>query len=258
MKEKIFQDSSYTKRGSFPIFLTQTNEKEVTLKYILTKLDKKYSFKDYKKFTFTDLGAGEGTLTFPLIQFFQKKTSLETYCIEPSTLIDFLKEKCGSNAHYIKKGMEEIKLPKSDFILLSHAIQYLKNRKRFAGRIEQALNPNGKMLVVGTNPKSDDLKFKRIINSREQVKKSGKPKDNLFEYLEKKGFKITKDYAEAIIDTSNTQRLNEKGKAVISFFYHKPFSEISKEEKIRFRETIKEFAPKGKLRKSLQFIWVEK
>lgn len=253
--KKIFRDSSYTKEGSFPLFLTQTNEKKVTLQYIISKIEKKYSFKKYKKFTFVDIGAGEGTLTFPLINFLKKKTSLEVYCIEPSTLIDSLNKKCGSQVHYIQKGMEEIKLPKSDFILMSHAIQYLKNKKNFAENIKQALNLNGKMLVVGTYPKSDDLIFKRLINFKKQSKK---PKENLFKYLERAGFKITRDYKKAMINIANTKKLNEEGKAIISFFYHKPFFEISKGEIINFQEKIKKFAPKGKLIKLLQFIWIEK
>ena len=34
----LFKDSSYAKEGAFPKFLTQTNEKEITLKYIFSKL----------------------------------------------------------------------------------------------------------------------------------------------------------------------------------------------------------------------------
>jgi ubiquinone/menaquinone biosynthesis C-methylase UbiE len=254
----VFKDSSYAKEGAFPKFLTQTDEKEITVDYILSKLNTKYNLKDYKKFTFTDIGAGEGRLTLPIMKYLKKNTSLESYCIEPSSLIDTLKEKCGyKGIHYIQKGMEDISLPKSDFILIAHTIQYLKDRKEFAKSLKTALNKNGRVLFVGTHPESDDLKFKKELNPKVNSEESKKPRENIFEYLERDGFKITREYLKSTIDLSNTKKMNNIGKGVISFYYHKPFSEISEEEVRNFQKLSKTFAPEGKLTKLLQFIWVE-
>lgn len=254
---EIFKDSSYSKKGAFPIFLTQTNEKEVTLNYILKKLKYKYDLTKYNKFTFTDIGAGDGTLTFPIMKYLAKQVNLETYCIEPSSLIDILKKRCGPKVNYIQEGMEETSLPKSDFILIAHTIQYLKDRKKFAKDLKMALNKNGRVLVVGTHPESDDLKFKKELKTKIILKKSKKPRENLFEYLEQEGFKITREYLKSTISLKNTQKTNNIGKEVISFYYHKPFSKISKEEIINFQKLARKFAPDDKLTKLLQFIWVE-
>lgn len=253
----LFKDSSYTKEGAFPNFLTQTDEKEITLKYILKQLDIKYILKNYKKFTFTDIGAGDGTLTLPIIEYLGKNVNLQSYCIEPSSLIDILKKRCGKKVHYIQEGMEEITLPKSDFILISHAIQYLKDRKKFAKDLKMALNENGKILVVGTHPESDDLKLKKELKPKIILTQSNKPRENLFEYLEQEGFKVTREYLKSTINLNNAQKVNEIGKEVISFLFHKPFSEISKEEIINFKRLAKKYAPEDKLTKLLQFIWVE-
>lgn len=250
----LFKDSSYAKEGAFPNFLTQTDEKEITLKYILKQLDIRYTLKDYKKFTFTDIGAGDGTLTLPIIEYLAKQMDLEIYCIEPSSLMDTLKKRCGSKAHYIQEGMEETSLPKSDFILIAHTIQYLKDRKKFAKDLKMALNENGKILVVGTHPESDDLKLKKELKPKILSKKS---RENLFEYLEQEGFKVTREYLKSTIHLDNAQKVNEVGKEVISFLYHKSFSDISKEEIINFKRLAKKYAPDDKLTKLLQFIWVE-
>ena len=45
----LFKDSSYAKEGSFPNFLTQTDEKEITLNYILSKLKIKFDLKNYQQ-----------------------------------------------------------------------------------------------------------------------------------------------------------------------------------------------------------------
>ena len=253
----ILRDSSYSKEGAFPAFLTQTNEKGITLNYILNQLDIKYHLKNYKKFTFTDIGAGDGTLTLPIMEYLARLVNLETYCIEPSSLIDILKKRCGLKVHYIQEGMEETSIPKSDFILIAHAIQYLKDRKKFAKNLKQALNSNGKILVVGTHPESDDLKFKKELKLKVLLAESKKPLENLFEYLEQEGFKVTREYLKSTIYLTNAQKINKIGKEVISFYYHKPFSEISKEEIINFQKLARKFAPEDKLTKLLQFIWVE-
>ncbi len=254
---KLLNDPSYSKQGSFPKFITQTDEKEVTLRYILDKLKEKYDSRDYKKFTFTDIGAGEGTLTLPIIQYLGKQTNLESYCIEPSSLIELLRKKCGPKVHYIQEGMEETDLPKSDFILIAHAMQYLQDRRKFAKSLKKALNPHGKILVVGAHRESDDLRFKRELKPKKVLTGNEKPKENLFEYLEQEGFKITREYLKSTINISEAQRVRGVGKDIISFFYHKPFSEISNEEIRRFQELSRKFAPDGKLTKLLQFIWVE-
>lgn len=254
---KFTEDSSYSKEGVFIKFLKQTDEKETTVKYILSKLEAKYSFSNYLKFSFTDIGAGEGTVTAPIIEFLKRKVDLEAHLIEPSSLMQILKKRCGPDIDYINSGMEDKPLPKSDFILMAHAIQYVKDRKSFAKTLEYALNPNGKILVVGTHPESDDLRLKKEIKGVGEVKKKEKPRENLFEYLEKEGFKVTREYVETKIDIRNTLKMNQEGEGILAFYYHKPFSEISKEEISHFQEVAKKYAKKGILTKKLQFIWVE-
>ncbi|MFZ1971106.1 MAG: methyltransferase domain-containing protein [Candidatus Nanoarchaeia archaeon] len=249
------KDSSYSKEGSFPTFITQTNEKKVTIDYILSAIEEKYSLRDYKKFVFTDIGAGEGTVTLPIMKFIKKGAKLDTYCIEPSSLIETLKKKCGSGVHYIKKGMEETDIPESDLILMAHSLQYVTNKEKFAKTLENSLNPKGKLLVVGASTDSDDLRLKRALALKLD---SGKRKEDFFEYFKKLGLKVSYEYAKAQIDLTNALKLNEKGEGLISFYYHKPFSQITFEEVSRFQYLAKKFAPEGKLVKTLRFIWVEK
>jgi hypothetical protein len=255
----IFKDPIYEKNGTFQAFLTQTDEKKVTIDYILQQLKKRYNLKDHREFCFTDLGAGDGTLTYPIIQFLKKNVkNLDRYCLEPSSLIDTLKERCGPGTHYISCGMEEAVLPISDFILMAHSIQYLKDRGSFAKKIKDALSENGKLLVVGTHPDSQDLRFHRELRPKVRLKIPNKPKENIFAYFEQYGFKITREYKESAIDLSNALKLNEIGREVISFCYHRPFSELSEIEILKFKNLANKLAPEGKLSKTLQFVWVEK
>jgi 2-polyprenyl-3-methyl-5-hydroxy-6-metoxy-1,4-benzoquinol methylase len=255
----LFKDPLYEKNGTFQAFLTQTDEKQVTLNYIISELKKRYSLKNYADFCFTDIGAGDGTLTYPIVQFLKKKIKkVDLYCIEPSPLIEILKAKFGCKANYIPCGMEEVVLPKSDFILLSHAMQYIEDRRNFARSIKDALNENGKMLVVGTKPDSLDLRFQRELRPKVRLKMPKKPKENLFEYLEQGGLKITREYHKSTIDLSNALKLNDLGKEVISFCYHRQFSELSERDILKFKELANKLAPEGKLSKTLQFVWVEK
>ena len=254
---KLTEDSSYSLKGAFPQFLKQTDEKKITVKYILSKLREKYSFSNYTKFSFTDIGAGESAVTSPIIEFLRRNVNLEAHLIEPSSLMKILKKRCGPNVDYIWAGMEDKPLPKSDFILMAHAIQYVKDRRSFAKSLENALNSNGKILVVGTHSESDDLRLKRELKYEEKIKKKEKPRENLFEYLEKEGFKVTREYVKSKIDINNALKMNKDGEGILAFYYHKPFSEISKEEILRFKKVAEKYAPKGKLTKRLQFIWVE-
>ena len=101
---KLTEDSSYSLKGAFPQFLKQTDEKKITVKYILSKLREKYSFSNYTKFSFTDIGAGEGAVTSSIIEFLRRNVNLEVHLIEPSSLMKILKKRCGPNGFKSKNS----------------------------------------------------------------------------------------------------------------------------------------------------------
>ncbi len=250
-------DSSYSQKGAFPIFLQQTSGKKIELKNILSQLKKRYNLKNYERFIFTDIGAGEGILTYPITKFLSKKVNCDVYCIEPSNLIDTLKKRFHTmqKIHFINKGAEETKIPNSDFILLSHSMGYVKDRKKLAESLTNSLNKKGKILFVGTDPESTDMKFRKALIPQKRKKTK---KVNIFDCFEEKGMKVSREYAFADIYLKDVFQRNEKGKGLMSFYYHKPTKEISETETNHFIETARKFASGNKLIKKIQFIWVEK
>ena len=257
--------SSYSKGGAFPVYLSQTNGKKVEIKYILPALREKYDFSGYaeKDFVFTDIGAGEGTVTLPVIKFLKKKARLEAYMIEPSSMMETLKAKCGgtrgANLHFIRESAENSGIPFSDFILLSHSASYIKEKKEFAKRLSDSLARGGKILFVGTAKESEDLKLRKELNKESSGKNwKEKPRENIFEYLEKGGLKVKREKRDAWIDFSNAFRLNDAGKGLISFFLGKPFPELSKSEVENFLSAAKRLVKKNRLKKVLEFTWAER
>ncbi len=248
------KNKEYEKDGAFMHFLTQTDQKEVSTNYILSKLKQKFNFKDYDKFIFTDIGAGEGTLTLPIIKFLKNKVALTTYCIEPSELMDVLKMKCGPKVIYIKNGMEETTLPNSDFILMAHSSNYIKNKPEFAKRLYSSLNKGGKILIIGTKSDSDDMKLRRGLRSSEEKKK----RESIYDLFEKLGLKVSVEFEKSTINLESTLKPNEVGKGIISFYYHIPFSELKKADIEKFHLIAKKLAPDNVLIKYLKFTWVEK
>ena len=154
--------------------------------------------------------------------------------------------------------MEEIELPKSDFILMAHSINNLTNRKSFAKKVKDSLNPKGNLLVVGAKSDSEEWMFRKELNAKPKSRKVKSKRENLFEYFREPEYSITPEFGEAIIDLTGAFELTPAGKGVISFYYGRPFESLSKVEVSRFHELAEKYAPDRKLIKKLRYVWVKK
>ncbi len=173
MRGGFFDNGYLVEREDFISFIKTTN-KDIAAKHgeFLKNLPDRFLHSELLSHAavigyFYGYGAGEGTLTLPIIKFLKNKVALTTYCIEPSELMDVLKMKCGPKVIYIKNGMEETTLPNSDFILMAHSSNYIKNKPEFAKRLYSSLNKGGKILIIGTKSDSDDMKLRRGLRSSE-------------------------------------------------------------------------------------------
>ena len=177
LKEKNLtnmQDSKYKK--SFKLFLKNTNEKSVILKFI-----EEHIFLDKNK-KFLDIGGGDGVLALTLA-----KNVDSIVIIEPNTY--FVKKiKNNRNIEIINDKWENVKLEKKfDFILAAYVVTYFPQNKRkiLIKKMFQKLNKDGKLLILSIDAKrgsgrkihtyfyklmdvkhkSSDEKLKRIINN---------------------------------------------------------------------------------------------
>ena len=249
------KDVIYSQDGSFMHFLTQTDQKIVSLQYILDKLTTAFDLRKYKTFTFTDIGAGTGFMTLKIMDFLSEGVKLNTYCIEPSELASQLEEKLGDRAHIIKAKAESTELPKSDFVLMAHVGDYIKDRKAFSQRLYAALNPGALLLGIGTHSESKDILFRRALRKKP---KEQDDKGDLYALLVEQGGKMKREYRNASIDLRTTKTDNPTGNALIEFYYHIPFSDLSPQDIEHFHAMAKQYAPRGILKKKLRFTWIEK
>ncbi|MDD4477357.1 MAG: methyltransferase domain-containing protein [Patescibacteria group bacterium] len=168
------QDISYEK--SFNLFLKNTNEKTIILKFINknVKLDKKNSF--------LDIGGGDGTLA-----------SVIAYKVKDATIIEpnyfFVKKiKKIKNINVINDRWENVDLKKKfDFILAAYVVTYFSETKRklLIKKMYKALNVGGKIIILSVDSekgswrkihtffyklmnhkhKSSDKKLKKIVKN---------------------------------------------------------------------------------------------
>jgi len=242
-------------------YLKNTNQKEVLINKIKSKIKNKIKKRKKDIFTFTDIGAGDGRVTLKIINFLKNKVNLKVNYIEPSkNLINIFKKNNPPNfVKYINRKFQDIELPSSDFILSSHSIYYSDNFQEFINSIIKSLNKSGIALIIKNNPKSEDIILKKNLIKKEKAKKI-KPKIyfDIINYLKQNNIKFESELVKSRIKITNCFKLNNEGKSIISFFYKKPFNQISKEEIIQLQIYLRNNSKGGILRKLEDYIWIFK
>ena len=249
----------YEKQSNiFQIYIKNTTQKQILVKNIIAKLKSSFKLKEKLDFVFTDIGAGDGKVTIPIIKFLEEQTKLTCHVIEPSDLIDAFKQNCKSNnVQYYKQKIDEFKIPRSDFILVSHVLVYVDDYEKTIQKIYAALKDTGIALLIETNPHSDDDQLKLKLG-KTKLKKFNLTSD-IIKFLKANSIKHQLETVDSEIDTSGCISLNEEGKALISFFYHKPFQELTKKEITDLQNAIKELANEShKLTKKEDYVWIFK
>ena len=242
----------------FQVYIKNTTQKQILVKNIISKLESSFKLKEDKEFVFTDIGAGDGKAAIPIINFLEEITKLACCVIEPSELINTFKQNCKSkNVRYYQQNIDEFKIPLSDFILVSHVLVYVDDYEKIIKNIYASLKDNGIALLIETNPNSDDDQLKLKIG-KTKLKKFGLTAD-IIKFLKANNIKHKLETIDSKINTSGCISLNEEGKALISFFYHKSFQELTKKEITDLQNAIKELANEsGKLTKKEDYVWIFK
>ena len=173
-----------------------------------------------------------------------------------STLINDFKRKTNMNIEFINKNVELIdNLPNSDFILISHVLLYINNLDNFVDKIIEALNKKGTALIVVNNPCSDDVIIKR--QTLNQQKNYSSTSYNIQKLLSEKKISFDVEIVESTIDVSGIDKMNENGRTIIEFFYHKKFDDISDDNIQNMRNSILNYANKnGQLVKKEDYLWI--
>ncbi len=173
-----------------------------------------------------------------------------------STLINDFKRKTNMNIEFINKNVELIdNLPNSDFILISHVLSYINNLDNFVDKIIEALNKKGTALIVVNNPCSDDVIIKR--QTLNQQKNYSSTSYNIQKLLSEKKISFDVEIVESTIDVSGIDKMNENGRTIIEFFYHKKFDDISDDNIQNMRNSILNYANKnGQLVKKEDYLWI--
>ncbi len=183
----------------FQIYIKNTDQKEILVKNIINKLSSLFEFDKNKDFVFTDIGAGNGKVTIPVIDFLTDKAKLTCNIIEPSDLIDVFKKNCNAkNINYFQNKIDDIKIPKSDFILASHLLVYLDNYQEAIKKIYKALNKNGVALFVKNNSNTDDLRLKIMLGRNS----TNTPTSEIIKFINTQKLKLENETISSNIDTS--------------------------------------------------------
>lgn len=251
MKDRTMYDK---KPSIFQQFISLTTQKQIMIDKVIERIKTNYSGKEVK---FLDIGCADGTVTIPIMEELKKTNGIITTGIEASsTLINDFKRKTNMNVEFINKNVEELdNLPTSDFILISHVLPYINNLDNFVDKIIEALNKNGTALIVVNNACSVDVTIrKQTLNKQKNYSLASY---NMQKLLSEKKIPFDVEIVESTIDVSGIDKMNENGRAIIEFFYHKEFDDISDDNIQNMRNSILNYANKnGQLVKKEDYLWI--
>ena len=251
--EEIYNNEN----SEFFTYVKNTNQKPLLIKKIIEKLDSKIN--KYEKFIFTDIGAGDGIITIPVIEYLKNKTNLLCHCLEPSNLINEFKKKCEfENIEYHKEKIEWFEIPKSDFILMSHVLTQKEDYISIVKKIYNSLNKGGFALIVTTNKESDDVKLKFKLRENPKRLKNVVLTDSILDYLKSNNIVYKHEEIDTDIDYSGGFNLTKEGKDMLAFFHKKPFINITEEEIKKFQDELKKLNVSGRITKKEDYIWIYK
>lgn len=142
----MMKDNDYAL--SFNRFITATKEKEKLLFEIMNVIGLK------KNFTFLDIGAGDGSLTFPIA-----KSAKKTTVIEPNKTFanHFIQAEIDC---YIKRWEEVLIDDKFDLILASHVIAQFSQKSMFLmiKKMLSCLTRQGKLIIITADDQYGSLR----------------------------------------------------------------------------------------------------
>jgi len=126
----------------FLSYIEQTNQKQILIENIKKTLEMLPIQAD-QDFVFTDIGAGNGVITLPIVHFLndEKRTHLTTNVIEYSDALAAIiqrkleKDNLLENTNIYCNHMEDVAIPESDFILAAHVLLYLDDVHKELERI---------------------------------------------------------------------------------------------------------------------------
>ena len=250
LNKKLYEKNS----SVFSKYIALTNQKQILVGEITEKISKHFALNYKKNLTLLDIGAGDGKVIVPIIENLKKKFDLRVICIEPSRdLINEIKKKTEFPISFIQKNIEDIDLPKADFILMAHLFGYIDNPQKEIQKVFKAINENGLGLIVIDNNESDDSKLRRqVLHNYKNIS------EELEEILATDKISYEKETVKSEIDVSGCSTMNENGKTIISFLRHKIFSELKELEVEELRSFILKLAKNNKLTKIEDYLWIFK
>ncbi|MDD5197469.1 MAG: Fic family protein [Candidatus Gracilibacteria bacterium] len=238
----------------FTDFLKNTDEKKVLSEKITHFLKTKYP---KTSLIISDIGAGNGIIAKDIIQYVRSTHRPFQYnYLEPShTLIEhFAQDFDCKGVVFYEGNIEYATLPKSDFIILSHVLQYIEDIEGVLTKLLTTLTPGGTLLIVQPSIESKEMLLKEKIGIRYSTSI-----ERTFPILQKIQESFSYERVESsIYHMEDIQNLNENGKKMISFFYNRPFDIIKDEEVERIQNVVKELGVTDCLKKEEDYIWVEK
>lgn len=254
-EQKYMADFYKNSPEFFIDFLKNTDEKKILSEKVIHFLETKYSKTSH--LVISDIWAGSGIVAKEIIQYLRgAKKEFQYNYIEPAhSLIEhFAHDFDCSGIVFYEGNIENITIPKSDFIITSHVLQYIDNLEWVLWKILTALNSWGTLLIIQPNIESQEMILKEKIETH-----YGANIGRIFPILQRIKESFSYEQVETnIYHMQDMQDLNENGKKMISFFYNKPFDIIKDEEVERIQNVIKELWVNDHLIKEEDYIWVEK
>lgn len=254
MQDAKFYDNQ---ASAFMAYIRNTDQKKVLVSRLLDHL-KSDSLGELEKLRFTDIGAGDGTVTLAFVREAMKTVPVEASALEPSEkLVQAIKEKDeGGVLNVMHSTVEDVELPDADLVLAAHVFRYIENEGEVLDGILQSLSPKGRLLIVETNKESGDVLMRGKLGV--QRVGTGDVTSKILDWCRENDVSYEHEIVPSRIEMEPCMKLEDDGKAIISFFYHKPFSSLTEDEVRQFQEAASVLMKDGALEKKEDYIWVAK
>lgn len=204
---KIYESDDF-----FSTFLKKTNEKQILYSKIYDYILQNMSG---ISFLFLDIGAGYGLILEKLSLNFQNSNF---YFIEQSQyLYSLFKNKIDTNEikniNLENNLAENINLPFSDFILLSHILYYSNSPIKILKDAILKLNSNGCLLII--HPNWERLRLIKDIKVEKYIY------DIIISFLETYDYLYKTEVVDSIISINCIRNRSPEGKLLLSFLLQK-------------------------------------
>lgn len=241
-------------KDAFIEFMKYSDEKDILVQTIIHELGNQ-PIKE--RFTFTDIWAGNGIVAENIIPFLQSRFhEFDYHFIEPSEVLAsrFKETEAWRKAQYTHDFIENTRLLNSDFMLISHTLQYVEDIGKTIWKIYESLNPWGILLIVGLSQKSHDAILKKelghtVADTTEIALRFFKKMGISFSYVSKTSH---------VYGMEEIADLGDFGKNYIAFLCNSPFSIIPKDHIRYIQSYIGKHMDAGVLKKEEDYIFIKK